>query len=368
MKKVLILLIVSILIISVVGCTANISNESKDGSNQENIGKDEENILSEDDGSNQETLTIEDYYPFQENIIMDYEGIGNEYAEQTTFLEFVENNRAQLKIMNPGTNFVKVIEYKNGALTEVFSEGEFYHIENMLNTNTNSSNIILKEPLEVGTAWLTEEGQDKAITSMDAKIETPLGSYKALEVTTEFEGGATEKQYYAKGVGLVGSIYDDGEFQVKTLLKEIIKDKHELEIVSYYPTGDDIGTEYINQSISFSTNDRIEEILERTMKEPPKEKLISPISKNTKINKIYLNRNSWILEVDFSKELLREMNAGSSFEYEILRSIVNTLGDFYDVNKVYITLEGEPYESGHYGISKNEYFEVDKQGIKEFKD
>ena len=88
---------------------------------------------------------------------MDYEGIGNEYAEQKTFIEFVEGNRAQMKIMNPGTVFVKVMEYKDGALTEVFAEGEFYHIENMLNANTNSSNTILKEPLQVGNTWSNDE-------------------------------------------------------------------------------------------------------------------------------------------------------------------------------------------------------------------
>ncbi|HKM40883.1 MAG TPA: GerMN domain-containing protein, partial [Patescibacteria group bacterium] len=79
-----------------------------------------------------------------------------------------------------------------------------------------------------------------------------------------------------------------------------------------------------------------------------------------------LDRNTWTLEVDFSKELLTEMNAGSSLEGEILKSLVNTLGEFYDVDKVYITVEGQPYESGHFAISSEEFFKVDKDGIKEF--
>ncbi len=60
------------------------------------------------------------------------------------------------------------------------------------------------------------------------------------------------------------------------------------------------------------------------------------------------------------------MNAGSSLETEILKSIVNTLGKFYDVEKVYITIEGAPYESGHFGIKPGESFQVDDSNIEEF--
>lgn len=355
MKKNLLLLIISITIFSLVGCRTTIPKESSDAPDKENISK-------------SEILTIADYYPFKENTIMDYEGQGNEYAEQKTFIEFVEGNRAQMKIINPGTTFVKVIEYKNGALTEVFSEGEFYHIENMLNATSNSDNVILKEPLEVGTTWLNGEGNNKKITSIDTSIETPSGAYKVLEVTTELDKGAIQKEYYAKDIGHVASIYKDGEFEVKTLLEEVENDEYAMEIATYYPTAKDIGTEYIKQTIRFNTNDNIEDILENIMENPPTNKLIPPISENTTINKMQLNRSSWTLEVDFSKDLLTDMNAGSSFETEILKSITNTLGIFYDVDKVYITIEGEPYESGHYGINEGEYFKVDIEGIKEFKE
>ncbi len=353
MKKLFSLLLITILIFSLIGCKKVVS-------------KDQRNIQGNEKISEKEILTIADYFPFKENTIMDYEGIGNEYAERKTFIEFIEGNRAQMKIMNPGTVFVKVLEYKSGALTEVFSEGEFYHIENMLNANTNTNNIILKEPLEVGNTWSNNDGNRMEITSINRKIETPSGTYDALEVTTEYSNGSSQREYYAKAIGLVASIYIDGEYEVKTLLKEIASEKQEMEILSYYPTAEDIGTAYVNQDIEFGTNDSIEEILGNIMKNPPSSKLISPISKGTDINKIHLNRDSWTLEVDFSKELLTEMNAGSSLELEILKSIVNTLGKFYDVEKVYITVEGAPYESGHFGIKPGESFNVDDLDVKEF--
>src|SRR5690554_1620765 len=70
--------------------------------------------------------TIKTYYPFKENMKKKYEGIGNEFAEQTTFIEFIQGNRAQIKIFNPGTVAVKVVEYNEGEIREIFSEGEFY--------------------------------------------------------------------------------------------------------------------------------------------------------------------------------------------------------------------------------------------------
>ena len=35
--------------------------------------------------------TIEDYFPFKENTILNYEGIGNEFAEQVVFLNTFGN-------------------------------------------------------------------------------------------------------------------------------------------------------------------------------------------------------------------------------------------------------------------------------------
>ena len=147
-----------------------------------------------------------------------------------------------------------------------------------------------------------------------------------------------------------------------------INGKYEMDIVTYYPSSkkQNIITQYVKQKIKFATNDNIEEVLEKILKEPPSDKLTPVISEKAKINKINLDRNSWTLKVDFSEELLTEMNAGSSMEMEILKSLVNTLGEFYDVDKVYITVEGKPYESGHYSINTEEFFKVDKEGIEEF--
>jgi len=310
-------------------------------------------------------LSIDQYYPLKENTIMEYEGIGNEFAEKKTFVEFIGEGKVQIKEVNPGTTFVRVVEYKNGELREIYAEGEFYHIENMLNTNTNRNNILLKEPLEVGNTWSNEDGSIREITGLNEIIETPSGPYEALVVTTKFSSGGILEEYYAKGIGLVASIYKDGEFEVKTLLREVKNKEQKLEVLSYYPLADKIGTGYLEQTITFETNGDIKEILEKILKNPPTEELIPSISKNVKINEIHLNREAWILEVDFSKEFADDFNIGSAQEAEMLKSVVNTLGKFYDVDKVYITIENIPYESGHFGLREGEFFLVDISDVVE---
>ena len=50
-----------------------------------------------------------------------------------------------MKVLNPGTNVIRVLEYADGMLKEVYYE-ENYHIENMLNVSGEQTDIILKEP------------------------------------------------------------------------------------------------------------------------------------------------------------------------------------------------------------------------------
>lgn len=144
---------------------------------------------------------IAEYFPFLENTIIEYQGIGNEFAEQKVFYEFIEDNKAQMKVLNPGTKMIKVYELKNGALTEVYMEGEFYHIENMLNENSNKQDIILKLPLEIGNSWKTHDGYEREITGIDENIETPYKVFNALEVTTTFDEGRYQKNIMLRDLG-----------------------------------------------------------------------------------------------------------------------------------------------------------------------
>ena len=149
--------------------------------------------------------------------------------------------------------------------------------------------------------------------------------------------------YYAPNVGLVKSLYVAEGMEVSTTLSKIEKNvKFTQDVNFYYPNVDEDKLYFVNKKLSFNTNDITKIILEKAFKDLPKGNLGKVLSPNTKIKSLYLNKDN-IVYVDFTKELTSEMNAGSGYESMILQSITNTLGTYYGVDKVYITIEGSPY-------------------------
>lgn len=356
MKKHLYIIVLLTFILIIGGCQT--STDAK----RDNTLNTNDQAIALDEG-----VKATDYYPFYENKIYEYEGIGNEYAEQRVFVEFIDDNKAQLKIMNPGTNLIKIMEYKEGKLSEIYTEGEFYHIENMLNVKADKENVILKEPIAVGNSWLTKDGNTKEITSLKAPIDTPYGQFKALEVITKYKDGGIEKEYFVKDIGLVARKFGSEGDEIETLLSSI--EAKPLEHVSqfFYPLYSDTGSVYLEDKILFCTNQSIEKLFEEKLKNVPSDELIAPLVKDIQINSIHLDRtNKWTVKVDFSEELLRNTKEGTALESEILKCIVNTFGKFYDSERVYISVNGIPYESGHFAMESEEGFLVDTEGIEKF--
>ncbi|MEA4826122.1 MAG: hypothetical protein VB130_05765 [Clostridium sp.] len=54
-------------------------------------------------------------------------------------------------------------------------------------------------------------------------------------------------------------------------------------------------------------------------------------------------------------------------ELSVINSITSTLGNYYNVNKVYITVNDSPYTSGHIALDHGESFTVDSKNFVELK-
>lgn len=83
------------------------------------------------------------------------------------------------------------------------------------------------------------------------------------------------------------------------------------------------------------------------------EDYISPVVNKAKVINIIVNKARNQVIVDMSEDY-SEMNLGHMGEYLALKSLAYTLGDYYDVEEVFITLEGKPYSSGHYYFEEGE--------------
>lgn len=312
-----------------------------------------------------EAYSVRDYFPFKENTLYEYKGVGDEFAKQKTYMEFIADDRAQMKISNPGMDLVKVLEYRDGEISEVYSEGNFNHIENKLDARGKVESIVLKEPLQVGTSWSISGGRKRSITSVSSDIDLPYGRLKAIEVTTELGEKRRQLDYYSLNLGHVASIYKDGDFEVKTLLNKIHRGPISHKVRYFYPLEDGTGMIYKDRKLDFNTNDNIENILEEGMRNPENETLTPLISKLVDIKSIEMDRTNNILKVDFNKQLIKDnLEMGSFLENELVQAIVNTLGTYYETNKVFISVEGRPYESGHMLLEDGEYFETTEDAIK----
>lgn len=305
--------------------------------------------------------SVSEYYPIKENVKYDYEGAGNEYAAFTVYVDYTDENMVQLRTDNGGTVTVSVIELSDGRVTKAFSESEVYYRENFLDKTVQPQEVLLMEPIETGTTWTMPDSSVRTITSISAPVDTPSGTYSAVEVTTEFADGSKTYYYYAKDIGLVKYVYKsaDMEMEVSSSLSGI---EENAELTSgirfYFPNINDEKLYYTDKEISFRTNDITRELLAQGYKDAATDQFSSVLSKNAKINSLYLN-NDGMVYIDLSSEFLTEMNAGAAYEQMILQSIANTFGNYYGSDKVVLTVNNQLYESGHIKLEKGEYLKVD---------
>lgn len=379
MKRIIYILIISILTLLFTGCKKDNQNtpENTDQitptpqvtvtpqpSVTPSVGntEDTDNVTEND----RQMVALKDYYLAQANSLYVYAGSGNEYAAYRMNFDFIDtdNNLIQTRTNNGGTETVRVIQIEEDKISIVSTVNECYYRDNLLKKEfaPEEKEILLMAPLEKGTEWTLPDGRKRYISGTDLEIVTPMGTYPALEVTTESEDSKI-LDYYAPSIGLIKSVFVSGDMEVVSELSEIKTNTPYTQVIEIYYTDGDEKLYPDQLTVEYKTNDVTRSVLEKALKKHMEESPYLPlISDNTMINSLYLGDDQ-IVYVDFSDEFATEMNAGAGYERLILQGITNTLGNYYGVNKVYITLEGKPYESGHMALKKGETFEVDMDQV-----
>ena len=311
--------------------------------------------------------TIDDLYPFEENVRLKYEGKGNEFASQDVYVDYIRGNIIQLRVINAGTTSAKVLQKANGELSMLYTRGEFYYREDLTTKEPEKSEVLLKEPILKGTSWTLSNGDNRSITEIDVDLNTPYGSLKAVEVTTTSKD-STVKTYYCKGIGMIKQLFTSNGMEVSTTLEKVEKNTAVLQTVKfYYPDVINDKVVYVKKQLALKTNEEIKPLIEKNMKESIGKSIGKTLPTATTIEKIVLDEKQQVVHIDMSKNFVKDMNAGTSAESLILRSLTNTLGDYYNLNNVYITIDGNPYSSGHILMKVNEYLKVDYTNVIEYK-
>jgi Sporulation and spore germination len=306
-----------------------------------------------------EEATINDYFPFNENVKMVYEGQGNEFASYTSYVDYINGDKIQIRVNNGGAESVNILQNSEGSLTDINSwGGDVFYKTDWTGEEATTSTILLKEPLLEGTKWDLSDGSQREITGLNVAIETPYDNFEALEVTTTKDGETVRKQYYALGIGLVKSIFFGEEEEISSSLKEmIIGGGYDFTVRSYnfFVTDTDILSNFVDKTTTLKTGENINEFLASEFQEG------EIMSANTKINELWFKPGSDVANIDFSEQFVTEMNAGTTKESGVLMSVANTVGNYFQVQKVIITVEGEPYSSGHILMKEGEAFKTNYQ-------
>lgn len=363
MKKKMMLVAVLVLAMSFSGC-----DQQKDQDDTPN----NKNETAQDNKKEEKSaeLKIEDYFPMRADTQYEYEGSGNEFASYKEHVDYIENNKFQRRVDNGGRVVAEVIEVGSGEVKKILSRPEMYYRENLIRFNPEEEDIILKAPIKVGTEWNVEVGARK-ITSVSADVSTPSGKYKAIEVVTKGDSVETT-HYYAKGVGLVKSVFKSEGSEVSSVLKAVKENTPLVQEISfYYPNLDDDKIYEVKRDISFKTNEITRQVIAEAYKEVIGKEvgynLGRVLSPNAKINSLYLNADGMVY-IDLNGAFLTEMNAGALYESMILQSMVNTIGKYYGVERVMLTIEEQPYSSGHIEMGEDEYMTVNYEGIYEIQE
>ena len=129
------------------------------------------------------------------------------------------------------------------------------------------------------------------------------------------------------------------------------------KIKIYYP--DEKQEKLITRDINLDlkSDDKNEKILDELKKN-------EVIKSDTKIKNINLENESdqdknKILCIDFKDEFINLNEVGAESENLILKSILKTFAEAYDVKKIRLTIDGENYESGHIEMEDGDYFDVE---------
>ena len=311
-----------------------------------------------------EVLSLDSLYPFTANIEKVFEGNGNEFASYTEYVDYIQGNKMQVRSNNGGTEIVKVITKNDDEVKVVYEEAEVYYKENFLEKESNTSKILLKAPIAVGTTWKNGENETSTITAVDKMIKTPYGDVKAVEITTLSTVNGDQVQtlnYYSEGLGLVYTMNKASDYEISSSLKEYNKDTSRVKVVNFYYPNVDEKITLFRKNLEFKTNDIPRNLILDAYKDVP-ENVLGVLTEHTVVNYLYLNKDEMVY-VDLSKDFITVMNLGSGYEMLVLQALTNTLGDYYGASKVILTIDGKTYESGHILLEKFEPIEVNYDGV-----
>lgn len=304
---------------------------------------------------------IYEYFPFRENVLYEYKGEGNALASYQIYNTYINGNRLQRRLSPEVEDYnrqTEIFEVKDGELRLINGDTFYYRYENQTAYPPEKDMLLLKEPLMLGSKWAISGNDTGEVTGVDVDIETPSGSYKALEVTSVFATGYTQKDYYVKNIGLVQTTYST---QSNTPITSTLAKYTENTSVTcgyniFYPIP---GTDEISIQESESelwTNYDLNETVNSILYKASPDGAYKPLLSKGKITDINFATNTSAILLNFDNEVYEQGYVSEAEENSNLYSIAITVGKLLGVQQVFLQVEGKPYSGLYVKLDEDDAF------------
>ena len=140
--------------------------------------------------------------------------------------------------------------------------------------------------------------------------------------------------------------------QMQDQEKSAAAEPKELMVNVYYPRSDGTGLVAVRRTVSTEKDDKYTAAMKSLLTGTKEKGQTNVFPKKAKLRSVVVKDG--IATVDFSKELQTNFSGGSTGEEMLIGSIVNTLTDFPEVQKVSILIDGSAVETltGHMDLSE----------------
>ncbi len=281
-----------------------------------------------------------DFAPYLPNQIKQF---NNGTQNSATYMNYSQNDIAQSQVQwrQLGQVVTQVFVMGEGQIQQITSTTNLNPYDNVLPSidtiQTSDTKVLLQEPLTVGTQWTDSSNQTSEITALYDVMETEAGTLTNIIEVTRSSDNSIQKDFYAQNQGFVGrwtseSLEEPGEYW------QLIADTREVmlthPITLFVP--DDSQAELVTKNegtFAYQTNGSLAVAFEQMFRE------IGIIDDTIFVNDVYMDSQD-VATIDFTPGVVTILNNYESSEEAVIRSIVYTLGDFFQTNKVRLTVNG----------------------------
>ena len=287
------------------------------------------------------SVSLGTYMPIVKDTVWIYEDSKVPDQPIMAWIDFIKNNVIQVRFKQGDELTAKIFIEEEEAIYEVATIKDAI-IKQDYTTLRQYNNIVIKLPIEVGGSWVLGDGGVRTITDTSRTYKTSLGNQKGIEIKTTYDNYSVV-EVFAEKIGLFSINYETEENAATVTLSKIETDKPQEEEVRLYLVNKKNGEiEEVYEKVAVLTNEEPKHFLTDLLKKVPNDEYLVGISNGAIINNLFLDEEDACLYVEMSEAFIDQSYTKVQQE-KILRSLVDTLGEYYNATYVVMTVEGEAY-------------------------